>query len=664
MDGGAVAGGLVLRNIVIDRTVIRLELAQASGAPGGVIPVELHHREVAGGEGVELRGTEQLPAAAAAAIRAAIDKPLHGQLWVKAAPTQLGRPRQAAAHPNRKPGRAGVAGSGLDAAAEPTASSASTEDLTTAEPSPLGPVLLSLTIAALLVLTALLGVRAVKWTQANGRLRWQPMALLGLTVLALALRWALSPRTFLHEYYHISDMPSLLLDTFGYRGHGLTGPVLYAIVNACVGGEERAIFGTNAVLAALTIPAVVLFDLALFARWPRALLAGLFVCLLPLHLRFSACEELWIPGMLFAFWSLGAWLHYLANGSRLALAVATCALALSMQSRSELLVLPIAHAALFLVLRPPALWKQGLARPSMLAAAALLLALLSTRLHALRLLWSGTPKQSLPDLELLLQATVLLDRDVSAPSLLALLVLGGLYGLRRWPGRYAWLLGLCAAYVLIPLSAFSNRPCIYRTQMFSVLLAAIAGAGAFDLLCGLGRRRFVLPLAWGLCALVAVEGLRSHARFVTERFDQQLEFAFLEGTVPRLPPKATLITLTDQSAGRFHAFPDFLLDRNDKRFELYDLEGPDIGDLKSEPGRPLLFYQGMYCYYARKREPVDPMHQRCAAIRARFAMRPLMVQTLHARGYSQLYYARGGQGPYDVGFFEITGPRTPGPGGP
>ena len=676
-DGGPVPGGLILRNIAIDRTFIRLEFADARGGAAALLPVELRHRSSFLGEGVDVSGAERLPAATVAAIRAAVDRPGNRLPWVKAAAPvskEVGPAERNAVltliEPLRARAREALSDVRGELSAAPNAVRAHLArdpdqpgSVGTPEGIFLGPTLVFMNMIALFGATLLLALRLLSPSQTSARPRWVLPSFALLFALALALRLGLSPRTFLHEYYHIAESPRFLLDPVGYLPHGITGPVLYSLANACFGGDERAIFATNALLASLSIPAVIFFDLALFGRWPRALLAGLLVCLLPLHLRFSASEELWIPGILFTLWSLAAWLHFLATRSRLALGVAVLALALAVQCRSELMVLPAFHLLLCLALRPAALrWPTLPSRP-LLAGAGLLLLLVSTRLGALLHLWKDAPKSSLPGLGALRAGTVLLDAEATAPLLLALAVLGSLYGLRRWPARYAWLLLLTAAYVVIPLSAFDNRPCIYRTQMFSVVLACVAAAGVPDLIAAFGRRRFTLPLAWGGCALLALAALWGGRAFVTEHFDQQQEFTFLESVVPRLPVRATLITLADAGGGRFDAFPEFLLERNVKDFTLHDLEARGVGDLRARPGRPLLFYQGMYCYFTQTAEPVDPMHKRCQAIRAHYAMKPLLVRTLHARGYSTMHYARKGQGPYEIGFFEITGLREPAPGG-
>src|SRR5207237_9674097 len=119
---------------------------------------------------------------------------------------------------------------------------------------------------------------------------------------------------------------------------------------------EQAIFRTNAVLAALTVPAVIALDWTLIQNPIAAALGGFVACLLPLHLRYSASEELWIPGTLFAVWGLAAFADRLSSGRAAVLAIACLALMLAVHSRSELVILPAAYVALVVAVDPPRRW--------------------------------------------------------------------------------------------------------------------------------------------------------------------------------------------------------------------------------------------------------------------------------------------------------------------
>ena len=72
-------------------------------------------------------------------------------------------------------------------------------------------------------------------------------------------------------------------------------------------------------------------------------------------------------------------------------------------------------------------------------------------------------------------------------------------------------------------------------------------------------------------------------------------------------------------------------------------------------GGELLFYQGMFCYFAFDEEPApEPMTQACRAVHERYAAEPLLVEDLHTAGYSLLRDAQGGGGVYRIGFYRLT----------
>ena len=140
-------------------------------------------------------------------------------------------------------------------------------------------------------------------------------------VVALVLVWAigaglrlwLSPRTFLHEYYHIAETVPAYLSGEVAPGYGKTGPALFRLVGRCsdAANDVQVIFLTNAVLSSLAIPAVALLDLALIGSWPQALCAAVLLGVLPQHLRFSAAEDLFVQAVTFGMWALALFALYL-----------------------------------------------------------------------------------------------------------------------------------------------------------------------------------------------------------------------------------------------------------------------------------------------------------------------------------------------------------------
>jgi hypothetical protein len=145
---------------------------------------------------------------------------------------------------------------------------------------------------------------------------------------------------------------------------------------------------------------------------------------------------------------------------------------------------------------------------------------------------------------------------------------------------------------------------------------------------------------------------RSYA-FVNELGDQQLEWLFLERTVPRLPEQATLLSAVDMGGRNLDAFPEFLLRRAGKTYDMVDVRRAGGGSVAwPAPSENLLFYQGMFCYFAFNDEAApEPMTAPCLAVHERYVSEPLFVAELDAQGYSSLRYAPR---PYRIGFFRLA----------
>lgn len=486
--------------------------------------------------------------------------------------------------------------------------------------------------------------------------RGEVLALLAVSLAALALRLGLSPRTFLHEYYHIAETIAAYLAGNNPPTYGNTGPVIYRLVGALLGRtyDVDVIFLTNAVLASLAIPAIALLDLAIFGRWSRALCAAIFLCVLPQHLRFSASEVLFIPAITFAIWSLTLGMLYVRTGFLVDALLCVIALSLAMQSRPELMLFPVVLVALIGLVEPRG-WRVFIAWRT-LAAFAVLGGLLSSRLLQLgQVLGDGSPPASqLPLWQHYRQSLVLFDDGVTPSLYLVFLAAGAVWALWRRPGLLLWSLLAYGGFTLFSLSLYSNGPYNLRTQLLPMTLLIPLAAGVAPLWLDLwGRRRrwaigLGAPLLVGLGVAVVVDS----RGFIGELRDQQLEWQFLQQQVADLPQTGRLLAAVDIGARNLNAFPGYLLRRNDMNYQTIDVRKAAAGQVDwPAAGDDLLYYQGMYCYFAFDNEPSPaPMSGVCRAVHERYTLEPLSLATLDTTGYSWMQYAPG---PYRIGFYRL-----------
>jgi hypothetical protein len=488
-------------------------------------------------------------------------------------------------------------------------------------------------------------------------------AILSLVIVsgaALVLRLLLAPRTFLHEYYHIAEtVPGYLTGDIGPL-YGKTGPSLFRLTAAALGrGEDvQVIFLTNAVISSLAVPAVALLDLAFMRSWPRALCAAVLLCVLPLHLRFSAAEDLFVQAATFGMWALGLFVLYLRT-RRLEDVLATAlALSLAMQTRPEMLLFPGVLVALVLLAELRS-WRVLFAWRTLLALL-FLGVLIVPRLFELQSVLGDprSPAPVLPDASRYLSRLILFDGNVTPAAYWLLLGLGLAWGLSRKPGFHLWVIAVFLGYTLVSLSLFDNPPYNLRSQLLPTTLLMLVAAGSASLWMELWGRRGRMALGVGACALVGLSAgvVVTSRHFVTELRDQQLEWAFLERTVPRLPQRATLLTAVDMGGRNLDAFPEFLLRRADKQYEMVDVRRAAEGKTAwPTAGENLLYYQGMFCYFAFDDEPPpDPMTATCRSVHERYLAEPLFVEDLDTEGYSFLRYAKG---PFRIGFFRLKARR-------
>jgi hypothetical protein len=540
-----------------------------------------------------------------------------------------------------------------------------------------GWVRLSLLLLFLLMAAAALRIAT---SPARGPVPWRHLAgVAGLTLLAGVLRFTMSPHAFLHEYYHHGVFVPELLSSPGFQAnYGEVGPALYRLVHLVIGGPgETAIFATNAVLATLTIPALIALDLALFRAWPRALFAGLILAVLPQHLRFSGAEDPVIPATLFAVASAAFAVSWVDSRRTVALVGAVAATALTMQSRTELMAWPLFLFLLLWAARGRA-GLRALLRPELLAAAGVLAVLVLPRLDRI----VNPPADVLP-----VQVTpgtwwrhvapllnpfhedyrfVVLWPSVTPPFLWLLVAAGAVRAWRR--DRSAWLgvAGVVFGYVVVTTWIHSNPPFLIRTQVFGTPWCAVLAAGALPLAIDLSARlshpvprRILVAI---LPALV-LAGLATHGSWVVRPTEAWQEFEFLREQVPRLPPDARVLTIVEPGARDMDAFPAFLLERTGRRdVRLIDLRAVlDGRESWPDPGPDLVFFQGMFCHFSffAVDPPPDPLADRCLRVQERYRMVPWATATLDGVPGSHMAYSKGGVGPWDVGLFQVTGLRDP-----
>lgn len=525
-----------------------------------------------------------------------------------------------------------------------------------ADSSPFGPVPWQRWLPFLLLAVSL-GWLAIRY-RAHAT-RWALIALPAVTLVGLLVRVAFSPRTMLHEYYHAGDhLLGYLFPQAGQRFfYGDTGPTLYTLANAVMGGDEQAVFTTNLLLSVLTIPVLAVFDYVLFRDWKRATFTASLFALLPLNVRFAASEDLSNPAVLLGTLALILGVVFVQRGGFVAAVGAALATSLTMQTRPELMLWPLAVLVVALAASKAGQWIRLLSIPAAVAALVLLTAL-PQALHLV----------SLPGSERLhggifqKPGLIAFFDPKAVPPLLVLMAIGGLaWALRhrRWLGVALLLVAAGGAHV--SLTFFLNPPPYnLRTQMITLpTLLVLCGCVVPLLRERLAKIPSLARVAPAAVLVAMALWSASSTAWVKQLGDSQQEFDFLVRTVPKLPtgPGALLTVVGGhESGGRVGMFPMHLLSRAGSELVPRALPDPTNPSAHWPPADgSTVFYQGMYCYSSFKDEPpAMPLTPRCARVHEHYVLEPIVTEEIAGPGYSPMEYAPP---PYRIGFYRAVSLR-------
>jgi len=515
-------------------------------------------------------------------------------------------------------------------------------------------VLRGVLLAVFLALTAITAWLLAGISYRSPPPRWAAWSLAALMAGAFVLRMTLSPWGMLHEFHHASSyFGGLLFDNSLQHLGSETGPAIYRAVNWLFGGEEQAIFAFNAVLATLTILAVVLMDYALFRKWPRALFAGLLLAVLPQHLRYSGSEVLFIPSMLFFLWTGALLIHYLDSRRLVVALAAVFALFLATQTRPEMLLTPFLCALIIVFAR-----SENKLRILIEWRTVLVVAVLAS-LFMIKHLYSETSvglPPHFPNLDINLLDIKWIDIRITPVVLWLFWSAGFVWGLKFQTGATLWLVFSAAVFTLGSLLIFENELYDIRSQLLSVPFHVMVAAGSVQVIlsCRQVLRWTWIPLMATVLTL-PVLGLANRSDFVTEEMASQQEWGFIQDTVSQLPDGLGWELLAELQTEA--PFPVDLLWRHGKLLKPRDLRILSELQEMPDPGIGLVFYQGLYCYVSRQGETTKPMRPYCADMFSSYELRAVATRILHGRGDPDMNYTVGNRGPFNVGFYVVLGPR-------
>ncbi len=487
-----------------------------------------------------------------------------------------------------------------------------------------------------LILAAALALS--RWLQTHRPTLPQMLGMAALLVLALIVRLLWAPQTLLHEFYHAANTTIFLTDPSlpSVHGEALSAPAL--LLHLLNHRDIENLFKLDLLGSVLSVPLLMALDAALFGWRPSVWLTGLLLALLPMHVRYSACEESWSWGLVLLCGSVVAWHAWLARPSWLHLTVCALSLVLATQMRPEWLLAPVALAAFWLlsgqsILRRRQLWVF------LLPVAAFFLA------HLLANAGASGHRPSRPNFA----HYALLADGMTSPALLALGLLGTVWALRHGLWRPTlWVLGVHGALTAVELSFFANVGAyVERVQIVPVALVLPLAARAADALA----TWFSVRLAATAVALVAVAQFATRLPVVTRLSASQDEWEFLEETAPALPQHFSLLALSPTAA--FGGYPELPLVRAHRSAEWLDLIAAHQHNAWPPPSADLVVYLGMSCWMeiADSAGNMQSVIDACRAARLHYALSPLVERNLLPRPDPPAHHLPPGPNGYLIGYY-------------
>ncbi len=469
---------------------------------------------------------------------------------------------------------------------------------------------------------------------------------LAIFLLALLLRLLLSPHAVVHENAHGYEYLRSAFSLEGYFYHGSAYYAFFHLLAGVLGRRPEVIFCANAFLGAGSALLLVSLGRRLLDSREAAWFAAVMYACWPVALRVAGSESMFPLAVFAGLLAWRAWLSAWDRGGtvRFLLAAGLCAFAV--QVRPVMLLWP---AVLLLSLPLCRGWTRRLKRAGPWIGLAVFFGLVSVwllfrvRVAAAEGIPGFVRLAPVAFFSSLVSKSNLLWRLEWTPALTWLLSAAGAVLLLARLRRTApvLLLGyLAMAFLVIGIEP---EPSALRLQnplqVFVVLWAGLGAAGITDRLGSRWRRGSLVLLG----VLIVAAGL-SRAPRVARDQNPQIEYAFLERSVPALDENCAVVTADRYMAGQIlcSEYPTWWARAPVEELSRH-LRDPD--NISEWPCR--LFYRGITCYQFTKEElgnlprdgtyPAGGLRPDCRRIGERYHLIPLIEHRFESRPYPDFH---------------------------
>lgn len=482
---------------------------------------------------------------------------------------------------------------------------------------------------------------------------------IALFFVALLPRFLLSPHTLIHENAHGYEYLRTAFTGQGFPFHGSGYYAFYRLVTLVLGQEPLVVFGCNGILNALTAASLLPIGAKLTNNRAIGFVAGLVYALWPPALRIASTESMFPLALLLGSASLWAWLGALTSRDRRQYLLSGLLLALAVQVRPIMALWPFI-VAMTTVSQPT--WREEAKKTRFWLSAFVFLVMsigwvlfriIDVKTNGIHSVVNFSPWDSLA---LFFSAENLLWNPRWSPIVVMCLASIGLFVSMITMRRLAFVLvtssTLLCWFALAP-SAGAEATQLRLQSPFHLFVAISVGVGSVYIANQLPLRFRNLGIAV-LCVAITVSVVfRRDA--VREHYNPQIEYNFLEESVPNLPDDCIVIVADRSMANGVITteFPTWLLGNRPMR-RLSDIA---VADTLADPRTCAVWYRGLSCYSFSWQEqetlaiPSDKFRPECSSIEETAEMIPIVERTFLSKPY--LSYVRPHRETLSLGFYRL-----------
>ncbi|HOO56120.1 MAG TPA: glycosyltransferase family 39 protein [bacterium] len=493
-----------------------------------------------------------------------------------------------------------------------------------------------------------------------------------VVIIALLLRILVAPHTIAHTNSHAYNYVRQIIEYSPFNYVGKYGHGCFAFFHTFLslfGRTEKTVFIVNSIIGTLSVIPLYFISTEISRSKIAGILSALFLAILPVHVKYSATESMFILAVFGQLITLLSFLFFVRSGKYRFFFAGLLFLSFTMQTRPIMMFFPICVLLLGICFTRNfrAIFKFY---KSILNTLLFILLSISPMLLAYNeyRLQSGSVKQGVyleeaPNLilktlgitnsaggEYGFSSNPFFDPCFTPLIIIAFFIIGVVILIRK--NRKLLLFSIVPALMF----AFLYSPINTRTindvrfqlayQHFYILIAGAGGAWLVESIKIKYKQKAMLWFV--VVALIAASWFPAY-KIVKYKHSPQMEYDFLSGNIPLIDRNLFIIQMDKHIGNICTEMPYYLSEFNNKNHIWVEYSDFISAPRKYFDSRKVLFYRGISCY-TFPYEPEDEEQPQCRYIMENFNAIPVMTRDIPAvKDFSFSY----GKDILTIGFYEL-----------